>query len=155
MSIDITSSSGSTKVLLDLSKVPGFTEASVRKAWFASGADLKNFASKDILRKPKSGILYTHIDSSGRRRRHRASAPGETHANMTGALRRSLAWKVKGRDLDFGYGVEVIPAPEYADWVEGGTTRMDARPSLQNAITANQRNIEGHFEKFFLMEFGQ
>lgn len=124
---------------------------SIRRGWFRLGQDLKTEANTEILRKPKGGRVYIRRDKRGRRRRHVASAPGETHANLTGKLRRSISWKVHGHEkLDFGYGIATTAknkAPVYDKFVEFGTRIMEPRPSLQNAITATQRNAEDHFQK--------
>ena len=137
-------------------RIKGFrqvTEESIRQGWFALGKDLKAEASREILRKPKRGRTYIRRTKSGRRRRHVASAPGETHANFEGRLRRSLSWKVMGSDqMDFGYGVSTTSAnsmPRYGPFVEFGTRFMEERPSLLNAINATQRNAVQHFEAAF------
>jgi len=105
-------------------------------AWQA-GRLLKKNTNADILRKPKGGRTYVLRDKAGRKRRHAASAPGETHANLSGTLRRSLNFSVSGSELEFGY----FNPPPYGKWVEEGTRRMEARPSLQNNIKAAQRDI--------------
>lgn len=122
---------------------------SIRQAFFELGRDLKATANKEILRKPKGGRTYFIRAPGGRRRRHVASAPGETHANMTGAARRSIGWQVNGSDsLTFGYGVDPRgPAPDYAEFLEFGTSKMAARPSLQNAMSDVERNAEVYFRE--------
>lgn len=108
-----------------------------------------------ILHGKKSGRVYFVRTASGRRKRHRASAPGETHANLTGVLRKSLSWKVHGWErAEFGYGVASSTsnvAPFYAPFVEFGTRRMAPRPSLQNAI--EREEVQGHFDRAFDAEF--
>lgn len=133
------------------------TRRAIRQTWFKLGKDLKVEANKEILRKPKSGRLYIIRTRSGRRRRHVASAPGETHANLTGRARRSLSWKVHGTDrMDFGYGVSTTAAnqaPVYAEFLEFGSVRMAPRPSLQNAIAAVKSHTEVHFNEEMLKTF--
>lgn len=124
----------------------------IRQTFFYMGRELKKSTSKDILDKAtKTGRVYVRRTKSGRKRRHQASAPGETHANMSGNLRKSLGWKVHGTDyLEFGYGVTKWSgrASDYAARIEFGGTdsrgiTIEARPSIQN-------NIEGaKFETFF------
>lgn len=142
---------GNREVLLRASQMRQLTERSIRHGWFALGRDLRTTANTEILRRPKSGRTYYRRDRIGRRRRHIASAPGETHANMTGAARRSLGWIVRGfRSLEFGYGVSTRePAPPYVPALELGSTRMAPRPSLQNAIEATNRNAELYFTERF------
>lgn len=116
---------------------------------------LKKRANHEILHGKKSGRVYMVRTATGRRKRHRSSAPGETHANLTGRLRKSLGWKVHGYErAEFGYGVASNAenvAPFYAPFLEFGTRRMLARPSLQNAIAKEE--VEGHFDRAFDAEF--
>ncbi len=110
----------------------------------------------------KSGRMYMIRYASGRRRRHQASAPGESHANLTGALRNSVSYRTKGDDIVFGYGVGPIPAPAHARTIEfggaAGTSsgrgftvlsqfnqskrggRIAPRPSIMNGIRAHNRD---------------
>lgn len=137
------------KVILELKNINKITLFSIRKSLFAIGKDLISEANKEILKKPKGGRLYIRRTKGGSKKRHRASAPLETHANMTGQLRKSMQWKVSGQELDFGYGVAKSTAPEYAAAIEfgkapGSKPPLIKRPSLRNSITANQRNIEKH-----------
>lgn len=112
----------------------------IRQTFFRMGRDLKRKTSKDILdTTTKTGRWYRVRSITGRWYWHQASAPFETHANLTGNLRRSLGWRVIGTDrMDFGYGVS-RPAPDYAASVEFGHHARDnswvfPRPSLQNNI---------------------
>lgn len=148
------------RVFANLASVEGGTRRAVRQTWFGLGQDLRKEANREILRKPKGGNTYTvRSRTTGRPRRHVASAPGETHANLTGDLRRSLSWKVHGHDsMDFGYGL--VPGtgrnePKYSAYVEFGTRRMAARPSLANAIDATQADAEQHWEESMFREFNQ
>lgn len=112
-------------------------------------------ANYEILHGKKTGRLYRRRLPSGRMKNHRASAPGETHANFSGALRRSLSWKVHGwQRAEVGYGVAVEQAkaaPFYAPFVEFGTARMASRPSIKNAI--DKEEPEPHFNRAFDREF--
>lgn len=125
------------------------TKRGIRQARFKVGHGLIAAASQEILKGPKTGRIYIRRDRIGRRRRHQASAPGETHANLSGDLRKSLSFQIRGSDsMEFGYGVSgPKEAPPYAEWVEFGSTRMKARPSLRNAIRAEQGNTIKHFER--------
>lgn len=131
----------------------------IRQAFFRLGKELKRKANKEILDKTKKTGRVYWVYKNGHRRKHQASAPGETHANLTGDLRRSLSWQVHGTDeLVFGYGAADDggghPVPEYADRIEnGGFGRwgnyIDARPSLKNA-TQNTS-----FDRFFEQELAR
>jgi hypothetical protein len=112
----------------------------LRQTFFQIGRDLKRKTNADILDKTtKTGHIYYYKSKSGRRLKHRASAPGQTHANLTGALRRSIGWKVHGTDhLEFGYGL-TRPTTAYARRIEFGGmdargTMIEERPSLRNNI---------------------
>lgn len=132
------------------------TKRGIRQARFKIGHGLIGAASREILKGPKTGRVYIRVDRAGRRRRHISSAPGETHANRTGALRRSLSFQLRGSHaMEFGYGVSSVKVgPEYDGFVEFGTTKMKARPSLFNAIQAEQGNTIQHFEREIDKELG-
>lgn len=126
-----------------------------RRGFLTYMAALKKRANHEILHGKKTGRVYVVRLPSGRRKRHVSSAPGETHANLTGRLRRSLSWKVHGwQKAEFGYGVAVKAsnaAPFYAPFVEFGTNRMAPRPSLGNAV--EREPAEAHFNDAFDREF--
>lgn len=146
------------KAIRELAHTKKSLDRAIRLAWFALGKDLKSEANREILHGQKSGRVYVIRQRGGGRRRHRASAPGQTHANLTGRLRRSVSYLTHGTDsMSFGYGVSVsgARAPKYAPFVEFGTRRMAARPSLENAINAVQRQGMQHFEEFTFREFNR
>ncbi len=136
--LTVESSRGNKRHLVTLARTEELVRRSIRQAWFELGKNLKAEANQEILRKPKSGRVYVIRGPAGRLRRHRASAPGETHANLSGRLRKSISWKVFGEDsMVFGYGVSTTvknKSPRYDKFVEFGTRNMDPRPSLENAI---------------------
>ena len=128
------------------------TRRGLRQGMFRAGQTLRAEASRAILNDPKTGIVYIRRDRAGRRRRHQSSAAGETHANLSGTLRRSLSFQLRGSsEIEFGYGVSSgRSAPDYAGFVEFGTTKMRARPSLLNALNSQQGNLTQHFENEIL-----
>jgi hypothetical protein len=132
-----------------LNNLDKLTKAGVEHGAWTSARGLRSATSAEILRRPKGGRTYIRRTRSGGRRRHVASAPGETHANMTGTLRRSLDFKVSTTEIEFGYGVTKNNAPEYAEAVEFGRRdgSMAARPSLQNGIKGERRNFQNNFER--------
>jgi HK97 gp10 family phage protein len=137
----------SQKAIARIRNLNKLTRSGVEFAAYTSGRGLVKTTSAEILKKPKGGRVYVRRDRSGRRRRHVASAPGETHANMSGELRRSLSFKVNLQQIDFGYGVDKNDAPEYAEFVEFGTQKAAPRPSLQNGIKSERRNFQNNFER--------
>jgi len=128
------------KVLLGLENR---TKQGLRQGMSDSGNALIKSASDAILSKEKFGKTYFIRDKLGRRRRHVASAPGETHANLTGATRRSLSFQIEGStSFEFGYGISASKdAPEYAEELER------TRPSLKIAIEKNLGITVQHLEK--------
>ena len=151
--IDISQDKGNDLVFIKMSESTRLTEFGLRKAWFKIGKDLIASADKAVLERPRHGRVYIVRGPRGGRRKHRASRPFESHANLTGKLRKSIQWKVRGRDLDFGYGVANTQAPDYANFVEQGTERASPRPTLKNAIDANKRNAEQHLLESVMAEF--
>lgn len=151
MRVAITIDGPSKKTLHWIENFSENTRQAIRQTFFRLGRDLKSKTNKDILDKAsKTGHWYrVRSRLSGRMRWHRASAPLQTHANLTGDLRRSLGWQVTGTQyLDFGYGVSDRPTPRYAKDVEEGHPARDGswvepRPSLAN----NTKNI--HFQSYF------
>ena len=133
-----------------LSNVENQTKAGLRKGWYQFARGLKDTANKEILRAPKSGRIYILRDRLGRRRRHVASAPGETHANLTGVLRRALGYNVTNWErMEFGYGISTRSkhqAPDYAQ-IEFGFGRIAPRPSLRIAIDREVANVETYFRR--------
>jgi len=138
----------SRRTVHKIENLRGLTRSGVEHAVYTSAKGLQKTINAEILHKPKGGRVYVIRSATGRRRRHRASAPGETHANLTGKLRKSLGFKVNFNQLEYGYGVESKePAPDYAAGVEFGTKNMAARPSLQNGLRDERRNFQNNFER--------
>lgn len=118
------------------------TRRGLRQGFFQIGWDLKRTANRQILSKKKSGRTYL-IRRGKTRRRHIASAPGESPANLSGKYRRSIGFKIQGTfKLIFGAGGTGVP---YAKYLEKGTRNMKARPGLGNSVKANERNMRQHF----------
>lgn len=108
------------------------TRRGIRQGFFSMGDDFMRTLNNEVLRTPKTGRIYIRRTRSGRRRRHRASAPGESHANITGRLRRAADYKLGGMtQLNLGY---LDNPPDYDGFVEFGTRRMRPRPTVQNTI---------------------
>lgn len=79
---------------------------------------------------PKSGRIYFY-NKNGRRIRHIASAPSESHANLTGALNKEMNFKVTSpKEALFGYSNN----SKYGKFLELGTSKMSPRPTLKNAM---------------------
>lgn len=124
------------------------TRVGIRLGLYNYGRALRKEAQAEMLKKNKKGRIY-NVRIRGRKARHRASAPHQTAANMTGKLRKSIDFTVQGTEgLVFGANTE------YADFLEKGTGKMSPRPTLKNSMKVNYRNgrnyIEGGiFDKLF------
>lgn len=129
----------SKKALLQSKSIAKLTNSGVINAFRKIGQDLVRDAEKQILQRPKHGRLYK-IKVNGRSKSHRASAPYEHPANITGKLRKSLGYRVNGsRQMQFGAGNKTDV--KYALYLEEGTKKMEARNYLQRTIKENQNNI--------------
>lgn len=141
--LDIVSPGGNTRAIESAENIAANTRFGVEKALWRSGKDVHAEFNRQVLAKDKTGRLYIRRTKSGARRRHIASAPGETPANRTGAYRKAFGFSVDGAH-QLTIGVEAIgngPDGKYPLWLEVGTRRMKSRPGLANSIQASERNI--------------
>ena len=120
------------------------TQRGIRQGFFALGDDLNNELSKQMLAKNKRGRVYITRIKGGSRRRHKASAPGQTPANRSGAMRRARGYQIRGSD-QLEWGIRSGRDAEHAEFLESGTSRMSARPGLRNTVRATQRNAHNDF----------
>ena len=155
--IGVEAHNDNVRVFRTLDRLRPKSQIAIRAAWFDLGRDLKNEARKEILRRPKGGITYFIRMRGGKYKRHVASAPGETHANLTGRLRRSVSWKVHGfAMMVFGYGFATTAgnkSPEYDTFVEDGTKNVRPRPSIMNTVRAIKRTATVGFKRQIMKEF--
>lgn len=111
----------SNRMVAVLRDVPGAGEQALSKLGVRMESEIKK-----ILSEPGSGVVYQKYKP---RRRHQASAPGEPPAVDLGKYRASWGWVVEkvgnGWQLLFG------TSSELGEWLEFGTTRMEARPHLR------------------------
>lgn len=129
-------------VLLKIANLSKMTRAGIRQGFFRLGNDLKKTASKQILKKPKSGRVYL-IRRGKITRRHVASAPYESPANLSGDYRKTIDYKIVGTSrLIFGAGSSKV---KYAKYLELGTKNMLPRRGLGNAVEAVQKNAVQYF----------
>jgi len=143
------------RVMLVLRDQQNATRRGIRQGFFRLGKDLVKDARQLIIKGPKTGRLYR---LPGRKKRHRASAPGEPPANRTGALQRSIDFQIHGADsMEFGSNPNAnllarAAAPAgasisvYPAALEFGTGRMAPRPYLRPTIEKNNRRARAHFE---------
>lgn len=152
-------------VYREVKAMPTKLQQVFRRGFMDYMAALKKRARHEVLHGKKTGRVYwirgnwgsRRLRPNVRRRKHQSSAPGETHANLTGRALRSISFKVHGHErAEFGYGVasnESQKAPFYATYLEFGTPKgqMKPRPTLQNAIKAVEP--EPFFDKAMEREF--
>ncbi len=130
------------KTLLDLSRMPQEVKRGIRRGAYLIGKELVKETRERINDKPKGGRTYKIYKGIGGRslnrpRLHKASAPNEAPAVITGRLRKTIDFKVRGsKSLEFGAGSSQV---KYARILEvggttgrGGRTKIKARNYLRN-----------------------
>ena len=132
-----------------ISRLERQSKRALRHGFFGLGKDLVNTSRELILNPPKTGKWYR---VAGRKRRHRASAAGQAPANMTGRLRSSIDYKVRGSyKMEFGSNPakngNTAKTSKYAKVLEYGNARIARRPYLEPSIRKNARNGRKHFER--------
>lgn len=156
MTVKFVANRNNRKVFGKIEGIEKLTRRGMRQAMSKVGHTILDEANREILKGSKTGKVYIRRDSKGRRRRHKSSAQGETHANFSGTLRRSRSFQMHGTtSLEVGYGVSSgKDAPEYARAIEFGFKgrNLKPRPSIKNALTSQQGNITQHFEREILDE---
>jgi HK97 gp10 family phage protein len=105
---------------------------------FRAAEKAVNDSANNVAKEMKKSILTG--SKSGRQyfikgRRHQSSAPGQSPANSTGQLVRSI--KVKKTNN----GQEVTIDAEYAAFLEYGTSRMRPRPFIMPALMKVKKNL--------------
>lgn len=152
-------------VKLKINNLCALTTKAIRSAFYNIGKDLVSSARKYIDEKPKHGRTYkVYLGRGGkrlkRRRDHVASAPGEAPAVVTGALRASVDFVVKGtNELEFGthapesgrhgQGVGYGKFLEYGNLLSmsgQGSKNIAPRPFISRSYQSNKQNILKHFE---------
>lgn len=89
-----------------------------------AGYELKKEIQQLIRESPRGGRSYR----VGKKRIHRASAPGQPPARDTGALMNSI--KVDKFGFGSYFSIEVGSGLGYSGFLELGTSKMQARPFL-------------------------
>ena len=135
----------SRNIVVSLERIDENTRRGIRQGFFRLGSSLVRTSSKQILdRSKKTGRIY-RIRRGQRIRRHQASAPGQSPANLSGKYRRSFGFKIKGfQEMKFGSGLAM--KEDYPEYLEKGTRKMKPRPGLGNAVDAEERNSITYFE---------
>lgn len=126
-----------------LYEMPVELTKAIRQGFYTSGRQLVVDLNKDM-KMPKSGRAYkVYRGVSGKLKKpklHIASAPSETPAIITGKFRKSVDFAVRGnRTLEFGANES---APEYAEFLEKGTSKMQAREPFKRTVLKNKEKIK-------------
>jgi len=117
--------------------MPVNTRYGIEKGLWQSGKDIGGAFNRQVKdKKTKTGRIYTWRDKAGRKRRHQASAPGQSPANRSGRYRRSFSFNVRREDE-----LSIINDAPYAGFLELGTSNMEPRPGLDNAIRASEADV--------------
>ena len=145
------------KAIDNLKRIKENTRRGMHKAFNDIGKDLVATSKKMILSKDKTGKVYydvSYVSTAGKnagksrvKKTHRASAPGQAPANLSGRLYKSLGYTIQGgKEISFGN-----KAP-YAAKLEFGGDNVLPRPYLLPSINANKKNIEQHFKSKIIVE---
>jgi HK97 gp10 family phage protein len=135
--IKITESADNAKTLRFLKELPVELTKAIRLGFYNSGKLLTQDLQKDM-RQPKSGKQYK-IYKNSKPKIHTASAPSETPAVISGTFSKSVSFEVRGnRTLEFGSK----NGPEYAVFLEKGTSKMEAREPFKRTTLKNSQKIK-------------
>ena len=168
----IVADSKNRQVQITSAQLGEMRQTSVRKAFYHIGKDLVK-ESKRLIDLPKSGKFY-NLRINRRLKRHRASAPGEAPAKITGNLKASLDFKVQGaKEMEFGSlrsvtrritrkgngftmkGNVTRALGIYPRYLEEGTSKMAPRPFLISSIKNNYRNSINRFKAEFAKQLNK
>jgi hypothetical protein len=149
--VNIQSDRKNREVFAQIDNIKAATERGVRRGFFRAGAIIVKEARRSIIKGPKTGRVYK---ISGRRRKHRSSAPGEPPANLTGQLQKSTGFLISGSsEMKIGAGgadgiihAHASKNVKYARRLELGDSKVKARPYLIRAIENKQKDTELAFE---------
>lgn len=128
----------SREAFLSIEKAPGVTKNAVRKGLYFVGKELQKEGQRLVISGPKTGRLYR---IKGRKRRHRASAPGEPPANRSGDLQKSINFIVRGWDrMTYGAGEKAMMIyPAVLELGTKKTNRIEPRPYLIRSIESKEK----------------
>lgn len=145
--IKVTSGNENNKTMKFLYEMPVELTKAIRQGFYISGKQLVADLNKDM-KMPKSGRAYkVYRGVTGKLKKpkfHIASAPSETPAIITGKFRKSVDFAVRGnRTLEFGANES---APEYAEFLEKGTSKMEAREPFKRTVLKLKDKIKSNVD---------
>jgi|13_taG_2_1085334.scaffolds.fasta_scaffold00255_25 hypothetical protein len=142
--IKFKTSAQTKQVLKDLSRQPHQVKTALKKAGYDFGMLVTKDVRNDMTYGVKTGRRYLiNIGRGGRQlkraRWHRASATGESPAVITGNLRASVDFRVKGyRRLEIGAGNSKV---NYAEQLEVEMRRFYLKNGIKRNMKAGQSLI--------------
>lgn len=142
MRITIRSGASTKRTLNTIKNLSKVAKEALAEGFEKMGAGLVRTLENSTLNEPKFGREYRVNDKSGVKRLHRASAPDQTPALITGNYFESAFYKPHGAN-----GLEFGNTAEYAEFLELGTDKMEARPGLLNSIESSTRNSRLYLEE--------
>jgi len=142
--------SNNREVFLSLDNIDENTRRGIRQGFFRLGRLMEVNLKRELMKKNKTGRIYRNgRTKTGRKRRHRASAPGETPANRSGNYRRNVGYQIRGSEnMQFG----VREGAPYAEFLEEGTSRMDPRPGVGNTVKDTEKDAQNFFDSALATE---
>jgi len=145
--IKVKAGTNNEKTMKFLYELPVELTKAIRQGFYTSGKQLVADLNKDM-KAPKSGRAYkVYRGVSGKLNKpkiHIASAPSETPAIITGKFRKSVDFAVRGnRTLEFGANQS---APEYAEFLEKGTSKMEAREPFKRTVIKLKDKIKSNID---------
>ena len=145
--IKVKAGTNNEKTMKFLYELPVELTKAIRQGFYTSGKQLVADLNKDM-KAPKSGRVYkVYRGVSGKLNKpkiHVASAPSETPAIITGKFRKSVDFAVRGnRTLEFGANQS---APEYAEFLEKGTSKMEAREPFKRTVIKLKDKIKSNID---------
>jgi hypothetical protein len=145
--IKVKAGTNNEKTMKFLYELPVELTKAIRQGFYTSGKQLVEDLNKDM-KAPKSGRAYkVYRGVSGKLTKpkiHIASAPSETPAIITGKFRKSVDFAVRGnRTLEFGANQS---APEYAEFLEKGTSKMEAREPFKRTVLKLKDKIKSNID---------
>ncbi len=142
--------SNNREIFLSLENIEENTRRGIRQGFFRLGRLLEKNLRKETIKKNKTGRLYRNgRTATGRKRRHRASAPGQTPAKRSGNYTKNIGYQIKGSEtLEFG----IRDGADYAKFLEDGTKNMEARPGIGNTVKDTEKDAQRFFESSLASE---
>jgi hypothetical protein len=120
----------STRILLRFRGTPRAVERAIPQAWDEAGSLLAKRLTTLLTTGARTGRRYAYRGGA-----HQASAPGEPPASRTGRLARSVEYRTRGLQMQFG------ETALYAAWLEEGTRRMAARPHVKRVVQTSGADV--------------